>query len=91
MVASDSNGADPRPGPSGLATKANDDAVVHVSGTETIAGTKTFSSSPNVPAPSSAADIATKGYVDEAVTTVGAGSFVDYAWWIPPRQGILSC
>jgi hypothetical protein len=64
---------------SALATKANDDAVVHVSGTETIAGTKTFSSSPNVPAPSSAADIATKGYVDEAVTTVGAGSFVPTA------------
>ncbi len=33
----------------GLATKANDTNVVHLTGNETIAGTKTFSSAPTVP------------------------------------------
>lgn len=61
---------------SALATKADDSAVVHVSGTEAIAGTKIFSSSPNVPAPTQAGDIATKGYVDQTVTTVGGGNYL---------------
>ena len=43
------------------------------------AGTKIFSSSPNVPQPTSAGDIATKGYVDQTVTTVGAGSYLSTA------------
>ena len=34
-----------------LATKANDNAVVHLNGSETIVGAKTFDSAPNVPAP----------------------------------------
>lgn len=62
-----------------LATKADDTAVVHVNGTETITGTKTFSSSPNVPQPTYAGDIATKEYVDQTVTTVGAGSYLSTA------------
>jgi hypothetical protein len=62
-----------------LATKADDSAVVHVNGTEAIAGTKVFSSSPNVPAPTNAGDIATKEYVDQTVTTVGAGSYLSTA------------
>jgi hypothetical protein len=33
--------------------KANDNSVVHLTGNETIAGTKTFSASPVVPAPTS--------------------------------------
>ena len=61
---------------SALATKADNNSVVHVDGTETITGTKIFSSSPNVPAPTNAGDIATKGYVDQTVTTVGAGSYL---------------
>jgi hypothetical protein len=48
-----------------LAVKANDDDVVHASGDETIAGVKTFSSSPIVPTPSLATDAATKQYVDD--------------------------
>lgn len=64
---------------SALATKADDNSVVHVEGTETITGTKIFSSSPNVPAPTNAGDIATKGYVDQTVTTVGAGSYLPTA------------
>src|SRR5450755_43112 len=38
---------------SALATKANDSAVVHLSGAETVSGTKTFADAPNVPAPTS--------------------------------------
>jgi hypothetical protein len=49
----------------GLSSKANDSAVVHNTGTETVAGVKTFSSLPTIPAtPSASTDAASKGYVD---------------------------
>jgi len=64
---------------SGLATKANDNAVVHLAGTETISGTKTFAAAPNVPAPTSAGQVASKGYVDSAVANVGAGNYLPTA------------
>ena len=60
---------------SALATKADDSSVVHVNGTETIGGTKTFASAPNVPAPTNAGQVASKGYVD-AVANVGAGNYL---------------
>ncbi len=47
-----------------LAAKANDSAVVHTTGNENVAGVKTFSSSPSVPAPSGSSDAANKAYVD---------------------------
>jgi hypothetical protein len=51
--------------PSGtLVTKANDADVVHVSGAETISGTKSFTASPTVPSPINPTDAATKAYVD---------------------------
>lgn len=51
--------------PSGtLATKADNSDVVHVSGTETIGGAKSFTTSPTVPAPTNPTDAATKAYVD---------------------------
>jgi hypothetical protein len=53
---------------SALATKANDSAVVHLNGEETISGAKSFAMSPNVPAPTIAGDIAKKGYVDQWVS-----------------------
>jgi hypothetical protein len=62
-----------------LATKANDSAVVHLNGVETISGTKTFASSPSVPAPTNATDVATKSYVDQSVTSVGSGSYLSTA------------
>lgn len=61
---------------SAVAGKASDQSVVHLSGIETIAGTKQFSASPSVPAPVTATDAANKAYVDSAVAAVGAGSFV---------------
>ena len=54
-----------------LSTKANDSAVVHNTGNESIAGIKTFTTSPNVPTPTSGTQAATKAYVD---TTASAGA-----------------
>ena len=64
---------------SALAAKADDSSVVHLNGSETISGSKTFASAPNVPAPASAGQIANKAYVDQAVSNVGAGSYVSTA------------
>jgi len=49
-----------------LATKADDADVVHVSGSETIGGAKSFTISPTVPTPTNPTDAATKAYVDSA-------------------------
>ncbi|MDN5274762.1 MAG: hypothetical protein JWP06_663 [Candidatus Saccharibacteria bacterium] len=54
-----------------VASKANDNAVVHVSGDESVSGIKTFAASPIVPTPSSPTQAANKGYVD-TVTSSGA-------------------
>ncbi len=62
-----------------LATKADDSAVVHLSGLETISGTKTFASAPNVPAPTGTGQVANKAYVDQAITNVGAGNYLSTA------------
>lgn len=51
-----------------LAGKADDSAVVHTTGNETVAGIKTFSSSPVVPTPTLGTQSANKTYVDGAVT-----------------------
>ena len=63
----------------GLAAKANDNAVVHLAGTETVTGTKSFVAPPNVPTPVGTTDIANKAYVDSSVATVGAGNFLPTA------------
>jgi len=62
-----------------VASKANDVAVVHLGGSEMIAGVKQFSAPPNVPAPAQPNDAANKAYVDQAVQNVGAGSYVSKA------------
>lgn len=59
-----------------VAGKASDSSVVHVSGTEIISGTKDFSAAPSVPTPVQATDAVNKAYVDSALSTVGAGSYV---------------
>ena len=53
--------------------------VVHLAGTETITGTKTFSSSPSVPTPTSTGQVANKDYVDQSVTNLGSGIFLPTA------------
>jgi len=62
-----------------LAGKANDAAVVHLSGTETVVGLKQFSVSPALPTPVNATDAANKAYVDNATQNVGNGSYVSTA------------
>src|SRR5882672_1369414 len=52
-----------------LNLKANDVSVVHLTGNETISGTKGFSTSPQVPSPTGASDATPKNYVDGAITT----------------------
>ena len=53
--------------------------VVHLSGTETITGSKQFTVSPVLPTPSQAGQAATKAYVDNSVANVGSGNFVSKA------------
>src|SRR5271166_584272 len=53
--------------------------VVHLCGTETITGAKTFSNSPTVPTPTTSAAIANKAYVDTSVSNVGAGNYLPTA------------
>ena len=62
-----------------LATKADDSQVVHLNGTESIGGAKSFNVSPVVPAPTNAGDIANKSYVDQSVANVGAGNYLPTA------------
>ena len=59
-----------------IAGKANETAVVHKTGAETIDGAKQFSVAPAVPAPQQATDAVNKGYVDGAVANLGSGSYV---------------
>ena len=62
-----------------LVGKANDNAVVHLAGAETVTGTKSFSVPPNVPTPVGTGDVANKAYVDSSVATVGSGNYVPSA------------
>jgi len=50
--------------------------VVHLSGTETITGTKQFSVAPTLPTPSQAGQAVNKAYVDASVANSGGGHFV---------------
>lgn len=52
--------------------KASDSAVVHNTGAETVAGTKTFQSSPVIPSPTLGSHAANRTYVDAAVAAVPA-------------------
>lgn len=52
-----------------MATKADDNTVVHTTGNEIADGTKTFTVSPVVPTPTIGGQAANKTYVDSVVTT----------------------
>ena len=72
QLAGDLGGTATVPTVPGLAAKAADAAVVHLANAETIAGVKTFSSSPLVPGtPSGPSAAASKSYVDGVA---GSGS-----------------
>src|SRR6185437_11540980 len=71
-----------------LAAKAADSTVVHNTGTETIGGAKTFTSSPIVPTPSSGTDAANKTYVD-GVAAAGAPDATTLAKGIVQLAGDL--
>lgn len=62
-----------------LAAKANDNAVVHLTGTETVTGAKSFVVPPNVPTPVNTGDVANKSYVDDSIANVGAGNYLPTA------------
>lgn len=62
-----------------VAPKANDSAVVHLSGSEVISGTKQFAVAPTLPTPLHAGDATNKTYVDNAVSNVGSGNYVSKA------------
>ncbi len=55
-----------------ITAKANDSAVVHLIGTETISGAKTFASAPTVPAPTASGHAARKQDVDLKVSGDGS-------------------
>ena len=57
-----------------LANKADDSAVVHNTGAESVAGVKTFSSSPIVPTPTTASQAATKAYADSVAPDATAST-----------------
>jgi hypothetical protein len=61
---------------SALADKADDSAVVHLSGNEGIVGIKQFAQSPDVPTPVQPMDVANKEYVDQVVQNVGSGNYL---------------
>ncbi len=52
-----------------IADKADDNSVIHNSGNETVAGTKTFNSSPVVPSPTLGSQVANKTYVDATASS----------------------
>jgi hypothetical protein len=52
-----------------IASKAADNTVVHLAGTETISGVKTFSASPIVPTPTLTTQAANKTYVDSVASS----------------------
>ena len=70
-----------------VSSKADDSAVVKLTGDQTVAGVKTFSSSPVVPTPTTDYQAATKKYVDDNAgggggtwTTVGTDEYTTTTW-----------
>jgi hypothetical protein len=59
-----------------LTAKADDTAVIHKIGDETVTGSKQFATSPLVPSPTVGAGAASKSYVDTAVASIGTGDFI---------------
>ncbi len=73
---------------SALDLKANDNAVVKLTGNQTIAWVKTFSSSPIVPTPTTDMQVATKKYVDDNAWS--GGDTVKNIWYLNIPQNSQS-
>lgn len=58
-----------------VANKADDSAVVKLTGAQSVAGVKTFSDSPVVPTPTTDYQVATKKYVDDNAGGSGSGTW----------------
>jgi trimeric autotransporter adhesin len=59
--------------------------VVHISGNETITGTKQFAVAPVLPSPTQAGQAVNKAYVDASVAGTAGGSFVAKSgFWLGP-------
>lgn len=74
-----------------MASKADDAAVVHIAGAETIGGAKAFSVSPTVPTPTSGTQIANKTYVDSVAVRASTPTAEDQnliAWTYDPLQAV---
>jgi hypothetical protein len=59
-----------------MAVKADNSAVVHTSGNESVTGVKSFIASPMVPTPTVSTAVANKSYVDAQIAGIGVGDFV---------------
>jgi hypothetical protein len=68
-----------------LAAKANDSAVVHLAGTQTVTEAKFFSGPPNVPTPVGTGDVTNKGCVDGTVECLNASTWCKHAPAITPQ------
>ena len=79
QLAGDLAGTAAAPTVPGLATKAADSAVIHNTGAESVAGVKTFASSPVVPTPTNPTDAATKAYVDTATVGITASKAITFS------------
>ena len=72
-----------------IASKADDSAVVKLTGNQTIAGKKTFSTLPAIPqTPSANTDAASKGYVDSSASSVI--STIDSRGYLTSHQSLAA-
>ena len=72
-----------------IATKANADAVVNLTGEQTIEGIKTFSAVPIVATqPTNANEVANKAYVDSRAVSSGSGDATKASWGLNWNGGI---
>jgi hypothetical protein len=71
QLAGDLGGTAAAPTVPGLTAKADDNAVMHLMGSETVTGVKVFTSSIEVPNPTNPLDTANKQYVDGLIASGG--------------------
>lgn len=70
-----------------LDSYAQDSAVAHLSGAETIGGTKTFTTSPLVPSPTSNTQAANKAYVDTTISSNAVTSIFTRSGAVTAQSG----